>query len=52
MVTPNSTAGIYEGILKVLEKPTVLEVYRNNIPEVQKIISFENGLQEFEAVLR
>ncbi len=52
MVLENSTDGIYEGMMRVLSEPQVLTLYRSRIPEAQKEISFEKGLEDFEEVLR
>ena len=52
MVLENSTEGILAGMTQVLANPEILEVYRDRIPEAQEAISFEEGLQKFEAILR
>ena len=52
MVLDNSTDGIYEGMVQSLCNPDILALYRSRIPEVQKSISFERGLEDFEAILR
>lgn len=52
MVLKNSTEGIYEGMMRVLCRPEILAQYRRQIPEAQKEISFEKGLQDFEEILR
>lgn len=51
LLLDNSENGIYEGLLKVLRNPTVLEDYRAAIPEARKKISFCRGLREFEDIL-
>ena len=52
MVLPNSTQGIYNGLMEILNHPEQLELYRSRIPEAQKEISFEEGLRKFEEILR
>ena len=52
MVLENSTEGILDGLAQVLAKPEILKAYRDRLPEAQKAISFEEGLQEFEKILR
>jgi glycosyltransferase involved in cell wall biosynthesis len=52
MVLENSSEGIFEGLRAVLKSPEILGQYRSRIPDVQKEISFEKGLAEFEMILR
>lgn len=52
MILPNSTDGIINGMIQILQKPEILDQYRSRIPEVQEEISFERGLRDFEDLLR
>ena len=52
MILENSTTGILYGMQAVLGEPAILHTYRKKIPEAQKNLSFEQGLQDFEAILR
>ena len=52
MILDNSTEGIYEGLVQVLKNPQILDEYRRVIPEAQAQISFEQGMKNFEDILR
>lgn len=52
LVLPNSCDGICSGMMKILNDSDTLTKYRERISEVYKEISFEQGIQEFEAILR
>lgn len=52
MVMDNSTEGIYSGLVSALTNPDLLIQYRSRIPDVQKEISFEKGMEAFERILR
>lgn len=52
MVLDNSTNGIYDGLVQVLTNPKILDEYRRVIPEAQSQISFEQGMKNFEEVMR
>lgn len=52
MILENSTDAIFDGLLRVLQNPDILKQYRARIPQAQKEISFEKGLQDFEQLLR
>lgn len=51
MIVENSTDGIYNGLAAVLNAPEILEQYRERIPEVQKQLSFQKALNDFEELL-
>ena len=51
-VLSNSSKGILSGMEQVLIDPEILIKYRCNASEALQEISFENGLLEFEAILR
>ena len=52
IVLPNSCDGICNGMMKILNDPEVLNIYRSKVSDALQEISFEKGLQEFEAILR
>lgn len=52
MILDNSTDGIYNGMMQSLCNPDLLGTYRSRIPEAQRAISFEQGLSDFEAIMR
>jgi len=51
MILENSTEGIFKGLNEIVKHPEIINQYRQRITEKQKMISFENGLSEFESVL-
>ena len=52
MVFPNSCEGILDGLMHVLNDFDSLKKYRERLSEVPDEISFEQGIQSFESVLR
>lgn len=52
LIMENSTEGILDGMVRVLENPDLLTQFRSRIPEAQQAISFEKGLQDFEKIMR
>lgn len=51
LIMENSTEGISEGIIKVLNDLEILDMYRREIPNAQKKISFQKMLKDFETIL-
>ncbi len=46
IIVPNTAEGIYENLKRVLDDPTVLDVYRERLPERKAFFDKENALKE------
>lgn len=52
LITINSTEGIIEGLLQILENDILLDNYREKMVEIKDKLSFDQALKEFEDILR
>ena len=44
IIVPNTAEGIYEGLKRVLEDPSILDAYRERLPERKTFFDKENAL--------
>ena len=46
IIVPNTAEGIYENLKRVLDDPTILDVYRERLPQRKAFFDKDNALKE------